>query len=81
MWAVQYHRSGGPEVLRVEEIAAPSPRDGQVLVRTLASGVSRIDALYRRGRLSHGLTFSKQTSFDAIGESAEIGRASCRERV
>ena len=35
MWAVQYHRSGGPEVLRVEEIAAPSLRDGQVLVRTL----------------------------------------------
>ena len=74
MWAVQYHRSGGPEVLRVEEIAAPSPRDGQVLVRTLASGVSRIDALYRRGRLPHGPTFPKQTGFDAIGEVVK-GRA------
>ena len=74
MWAVQYHRSGGPEVLRVEEIAAPSPRDGQVLVRTLASGVSRIDALYRRGRLPHGPTFPKQTGFDAIGEVVQ-GRA------
>ena len=74
MWAVQYHRSGGPEVLRVEEIAASSPHDGQVLVRTLASGVSRIDALYRRGRLPHGPTFPKQTGFDAIGEVVE-GRA------
>lgn len=74
MWAVQYHRSGGPEVLRVEEIAAPSPRDGQVLVRTLASGISRIDALYRRGRLPHGPTFPKQTGFDAIGEVVQ-GRA------
>ena len=74
MWAVQYHRSGGPEVLRVEEIAAPSPHDGQVLVRTLASGVSRIDALYRRGRLPHGPTFPKQTGFDAIGEVVQ-GRA------
>ncbi|MFC2361008.1 MAG: zinc-binding dehydrogenase [Actinomyces dentalis] len=74
MWAVQYHRSGGPEVLRVEEIAAPSLRDGQVLVRTLASGVSRIDALYRRGRLPHGPTFPKQTGFDAIGEVVQ-GRA------
>ena len=68
MWAVQYHRSGGPGVLRVEEVPHPVLRPGQILVRTLASGVSRIDALYRRGRLPHGLSFPKQTGFDAVGE-------------
>ena len=67
MWAVQYHRCGGPEVLRVEDVPAPRLREGQVLVRTLASAVSRIDVMYRRGRLPHGL-FPKQTGFDAVGQ-------------
>jgi len=65
MWAVQYHRSGGPEVLRVEEIAAPSPRDGQVLVRTLASGVSRIKTGERR------LSFKEFCTLIALPSSAQ----------
>ena len=53
MWAVQYRSSGGPKVLRLEKAPRPVLRPGQVLVRTLASGVSRVDVLYRRGRLPH----------------------------
>ena len=68
MWAVQYRSSGGPEVLRLEEAPRPVLRPGQVLVRTLASGVSRIDVLYRRGRLPHGVSFPKRTGFDAVGQ-------------
>lgn len=68
MWAVQYHHSGGPDVLVLEDIPRPALRPGQVLVRTLASAVSRIDLLQRRGNLPHGLSFPKQTGFDAIGQ-------------
>ena len=68
MWAVQYRSSGGPEVLRLEKAPRPVLRPGQVLVRTLASGVSRIDVLYRRGRLPHGVSFPKRTGFDAVGQ-------------
>lgn len=68
MWAVQYRSSGGPEVLRLEKAPRPVLRPGQVLVRTLASGVSRVDVLYRRGRLPHGVSFPKRTGFDAVGQ-------------
>lgn len=61
MWAVQYHRHGSPDVLAVDEVPIPKLRSGQILVRTVASGVSRIDAEFRRGRLPHGLHFPKQT--------------------
>lgn len=61
MWAVQYHRHGSPDVLAVDEVHIPKLRSGQILVRTVASGVSRIDAEFRRGRLPHGLHFPKQT--------------------
>lgn len=68
MWAVQYRSSGGPKVLRLEKAPRPVLRPGQVLVRTLASGVSRVDVLYRRGRLPHGVSFPKRTGFDAVGQ-------------
>lgn len=67
MWAAQYHRRGGPEVIGIDEIDAPRPRPGQALVRVAASCVSRIDAEFRRGRLPHGRGFPKQTGFDAVG--------------
>lgn len=73
MWAVQYHRHGSPDVLTVDEVPIPRLRSGQVLVGTVASGVSRIDAKFRRGRLPHGLRFPKQTGFDAVGVVADAG--------
>lgn len=68
MWAVQYHRRGGPEQLRVDDVCPPVPRQGQALVRVIASGVSRIDAEYMAGRLPHGMGFPKQVGLDAIGQ-------------
>jgi NADPH:quinone reductase-like Zn-dependent oxidoreductase len=50
MHAVVMHETGGPEVLRHEEIAAPEPRDGEVLIRVRAASVNAIDWKHRRGR-------------------------------
>ncbi|RLP11558.1 quinone oxidoreductase family protein [Propionibacterium australiense] len=68
MWAVEYRRHGGPEVLEIIERPVPDLRRGQALVRVLASCVSRIDARYMHGRLPHGIGFPKQVGFDAIGQ-------------
>ena len=38
--AVRYHETGGPEVLRVEEVEVPEPGPGQALVRHAAIGVN-----------------------------------------
>lgn len=68
MWAVQYHRYGNPEVMRLEQTEAPTLRTGEVLLETISSGVSGIDALYRSGQLRlHGVGFPKQPGFDALG--------------
>lgn len=49
MRAAVYRRFGGPEVVRVEEVETPAPREGEVLVRVAASVVSTADAAMRSG--------------------------------
>jgi NADPH:quinone reductase-like Zn-dependent oxidoreductase len=41
--------TGGPEVLRLEDVDLPQPGDGEVLIRVRAASVNPIDWKYRRG--------------------------------
>lgn len=49
MKAIHIHEHGGPDVLLYEEIAAPTPGLGQVLVRNHAIGVNFTDTYMRTG--------------------------------
>ena len=51
MRAVVFDRFGGPEVLRVGEVADPEPGAGEVRVRVRAAGVQRFDVAVRRGEM------------------------------
>lgn len=57
MKAAVYRSFGGPEVVRVEEVAKPVPRADQVLVRVVASTVSIADYRMRTRDLPRGLGF------------------------
>jgi NADPH:quinone reductase-like Zn-dependent oxidoreductase len=35
---VSFHRAAGPEVLRVEDVDVPAPKDGEVQIRVKAMG-------------------------------------------
>ena len=45
MRALRIHGRGGPEVLRLEEVADPVPGPGEVAVRVRAAGLNRADLL------------------------------------
>lgn len=47
--AIRIHETGGPEVLRLEDIAVPVPAAGEVQVRHTAIGVNFIDVYDRTG--------------------------------
>lgn len=49
MKAVRIHQTGGPEVLRYEDVPAPGSGEGQALVRIEAAGVNFIDIYHRSG--------------------------------
>src|SRR3979411_625988 len=49
MKAIRVHEFGGPEVLKLEEVADPQPQSSQVLVRVKAAGVNPYDTYMRAG--------------------------------
>lgn len=49
MKAVRFARTGGPEVLELQEIELPPPSPGQVRVKHTAIGVNFIDTYHRSG--------------------------------
>ncbi len=49
MKAIRVHENGGPEVLTLEEIPLPEPKEGEALVRVEAVGVNFIEIYFRLG--------------------------------
>ena len=49
MKAIQFHSTGGPEVLQLADLPIPAPGPGQVLLRIEAIGVNFIEIYFRKG--------------------------------
>ncbi|MDE2196895.1 MAG: quinone oxidoreductase [Gammaproteobacteria bacterium] len=48
-YAIRIHETGGPEVMRWEQLEVGKPGPGEVLVRNTAIGVNFVDTYYRTG--------------------------------
>ena len=72
MRAIRIEATGGPEVLRLEEINKPEPKAGEILVRNQAIGLNFIDTYHRSGlyplRLPSGLGMEGAGIVEAVGE-------------
>lgn len=47
--AIRFHETGGPEVLKFEDITLPEPGEGEVRLRHTAIGLNFVDTYYRNG--------------------------------
>jgi len=75
MQAVQVHRYGGPEQLKLEEKPRPQPQTGEVLVRVYAAGVNPIDWKIRQGLMkeSRPVTFPFTPGIEVAGVVEDVG--------
>lgn len=73
--AVQLSDYGGPELLRVVDIAMPHPGPGEVRVRVLASSINYTETLIRRHLYPQTARYKLPfiMGYDVIGEVDEIG--------
>jgi NADPH:quinone reductase len=70
--AVRFHHTGGPDVLRWEEVAAGSPGPAEVRVRHVAVGLNFADTYFRTGvypvPLPSGIGVEASGVVEAVGE-------------
>ena len=46
---VRFHKTGGPEVLKIEQLDVPPPGKGEVQISVRALGLNRAESMFRRG--------------------------------
>ena len=82
MKAIRFAKTGGPEVLFLEDVDLPSPREGEIRVRHTAIGVNFIDTYHRSGlypvSLPSGLGLEASGIVEAVGAGVAGFRAGDR---
>ncbi len=71
--ACRIHRFGPPDVIVLEDVEAPAPGAGEVLVRVKAAGVGPWDAWVRAGRSALPQPLPLTLGADLSGEVAAVG--------
>ena len=73
MKAVQFHTTGTPDVLHLEDIDQPEPDEGQVRIRVAGSAVSPADNGIRSGTLPIPITLPHIPGYDVSGMIDAVG--------
>ncbi|GAB2591693.1 NAD(P)H-quinone oxidoreductase [Microlunatus antarcticus] len=73
MRAVVVAEPGGPDVLRVEDVPAPEPGPGEVLVTVVAAGVNRADLMQREGHYPPPPGASETIGLEVSGHVTALG--------
>jgi len=75
MKAIQVQRTGGPEVMELEEVPVRQPKPAEVVVKVAVAGVNSIDGYFRDGRYRTPLPFIPGQEgagvVTAVGEQAK----------
>lgn len=77
--AIRFSETGGPEVLRVEEMSLPEPAAGEARVRHRAIGVNFIDTYQRSGL--YKIALPSPLGLEAAGVVDAIGEGVARFKV
>jgi NADPH:quinone reductase-like Zn-dependent oxidoreductase len=77
MKAVRFHEHGGPEVLRYEDVAEPTPGPAEVTLRVRAVALNHLDIWLRKGLPGVTVPLPKIGGCDIAGEVVATGPA-CR---
>ena len=71
--AAMYDKTGGPEVLYLEEIADASPGPGEVVIKVEAAGINPFDGKVRSGFIPSKAEFPRRIGSDLVGTVEAVG--------
>ena len=70
---VRFHQSGGPEVLQVEDLPRPEPKEGEVRIKVQAIGLNRAEVMFRTGAYVEQPQFPSLIGVEASGIVDALG--------
>ena len=80
--AIRFHKTGGPEVMQLEDVSVGEPGEGQARIRQSAIGVNFIDTYHRSGlyplQLPSGLGSEAAGVVEAVGKGVTVVKAGDR---
>ena len=74
MRAIVIHAYGGPEVMKLEEVARPEPAADEILIRVVSASINPVDVGIRKGYLAELVgNFPLIPGMDAAGIVEKVG--------
>ena len=70
---VRFHETGGPEVLKVEDVVVPQPGKGEVRIKVQAIGLNRAECMFRAGQYLEAAKFPATNGYEAAGVVESLG--------
>lgn len=70
---VRFHETGGPEVLRLDELEAPVPGPSEVVIDVAALGINRAEVDFRKGEYVVDPVLPSGIGYEAAGTVREVG--------
>ena len=70
---IRFHRTGGPEVLQYDEVAARPLQAGEIRLKVEAIGLNRAEVMFREGQYIEPPAFPSPLGYEAAGVVEEAG--------
>jgi NADPH:quinone reductase-like Zn-dependent oxidoreductase len=69
----RFHQTGGPEVLKIEQMDVPPPGPGEVQINVKALGLNRAESMFRSGQYLEDPKLPARLGYEAAGPVAAVG--------
>ncbi len=70
---VRFHETGGPEVLKIEDLPLVEPGKGEVRLKVEAIGLNRAEIMFRKGQYLESPQFPSRIGYEAAGIIDAVG--------
>jgi NADPH:quinone reductase len=78
---VRFYETGGPEVLKVEDLPLAEPGKGEVRLKVEAIGLNRAEVMFRRGQYLETPQFPSRLGYEAAGIVDAVGPGTIGFRI
>jgi len=71
--SVRFYETGGPEVLKIEEVPSRQPSQGEVRLKVQAIGLNRAESMFYHGQYIYAPKLPAGLGYEAAGVVEAVG--------